>query len=274
MAEGSPNPVKTVLKIVLAQVETTADPAANLDQAARLARQAADGGAHLMVLPEMYMGLPGRDRPPALMAARDQGAFGRGLASLARDTSLFIICGIWEPGPDPERAYNTARVVSPRGQILADYRKLHLFDALNLNEPRIMAPGRLAPPVVPVAGVRLGLAICYDLRFPELFRHLAGQGAELIVVPSAWYAGPMKETHWLTLLRARAIENTCYVAGCDLAGAPFAGCSAVFDPFGVLLGAAGEAPGLVAAEVDLARLAAVRRKLPALAHRRTDLFPR
>ncbi len=263
----------TTLSIVLAQVEASVDPAANLEQAGRIARRAADAGADLVVFPEMFMGLPAADRPPAVIAAEDGGAFTEGLAAVAAATGLFVVSGGWEPGPDRRRAYNTARIVSPAGQTVASYRKLHLFDALNVRESDTMAPGDAPPPVVEVAGVRIGLAICYDLRFPELFRSLADRGARLVLVPSAWYQGPMKEVHWLTLLRARAIENAVYVAGCNLIGARFCGSSAVFDPFGVVLAGAGEAEALVQATVDIERLEAVRQKLPSLQHRRRDLFP-
>ena len=157
--------------------------------------------------------------------------------------------------------------------MVASYRKLHLFDALSVRESDIMAPGKSLPPVVDVGGILVGLTICYDLRFPELFRYLAGQGAQLVIVSSAWYQGPMKEDHWLTLLRARAIENTCYVAGCNLVGPAFCGRSTLFDPFGVPLAGAGEEPALIFGQVSAGRVAAVRQKLPALENRRRDLLP-
>ena len=263
----------TTLTIALAQVETTPAPAANLEKAAILARQAAGRGVDMIVFPEMFMGLPGSGRPPAAIVAADGGKFARGLDSLAAETGLFVTAGCWDAGPDGRRAYNTTRTVSPEGRTVAVYRKLHLFDALSVRESDTMAPGEALPPVVDIAGVRVGLAICYDLRFPELFRFLAGRGAHVVVVPSAWYQGPLKEDHWLTLLRARAIENTFYVAGCNLVGTAFCGRSTVFDPFGVPLAGAGEGEALLAASVDTGRVDAVRQKLPALQNRRLDLLP-
>lgn len=262
------------LSIVLAQVETTPDPAANLANARILVRRAADRGAELIVFPEMFMGLPRADLSPARIVAGDQGEFVQGLEALAVETGRYVASGCWAPGPDEGRVYNTAHIFSPRGGIAASYRKLHLFDALSVRESDTMLPGDDLPPVVDIAGVRVGLAICYDLRFPELFRYLAARGAQLVLVPSAWYQGPMKEVHWLTLLRARAIENTFFVAGCNLVGTAFCGSSAVFDPFGVRLAGAGEAATLVSASVEIPRLEAVRRKLPSLEHRRLDLFAR
>jgi predicted amidohydrolase len=260
------------VSIALAQVESTPDPAANLARAQVLARQAAEMGSALVVFPEMFMGRPTEERSPAWIAAADGGKFVQGLKSLAAETGLFVVAGCWEPGPDQRRVYNTAHIFSPEGEIVASYRKLHLFDALNVRESDSMIPGDAPPPVADIAGMRVGLAICYDLRFPELFRHLAGRGAQLVLVPSAWYQGPMKEVHWLTLLRARAIENTFFVAGCNLVGGAFCGCSTVFDPFGVSLAGSGEAPALVQASVDIQRLEAVREKLPSLRHRRLDLL--
>ena len=121
-------------------------------------------------------------------------------------------------------------------------------------------------------GVTVGAAICYDLRFPELFRHLARQQADLVIIPSAWYAGTLKEEHWLTLLRARAIENTCYAAGVNQVGSAFCGRSAVFDPFGAQIADAGEGTKLVCVRIEKDRIAEVRSKLPALSHIRRDLF--
>ena len=254
--------------IAMAQVEPSPDPRANLEKARLMADKAAARGADLLLFPEMFMGLPTPERPPERIAAEDKGAFADGLAALASAAGLFIAAGCWESGPGDGRAYNTARIFSPEGKSIAAYRKVHLFDALSMRESDTMAAGDALPPVVAVAGVKVGVAICYDLRFPELFRHLALQGAQLIVLPSAWYQGPVKELHWATLLQARAIENTLYVAGCNLVGATFCGRSALFDPFGIQVVGAGEGEELIAGVIDPERIAAVRKKLPSLANRR------
>jgi predicted amidohydrolase len=148
-----------------------------------------------------------------------------------------------------------------------------LFDALNLRESDLVMPGDELPPVIDIAGLKIGFATCYDLRFPEIFRYLSGQGAQLIIMPSAWYQGAMKETHWLTLLAARALENTLYMAGCNLIGPGFCGRSALFDPFGVQLANAGEAETLLIGKISTDRIDSVRQKLPCLKNRRSDLFP-
>ena len=260
------------LRIALAQVSADRQPAQNIAAAGDLARRAAAGGAGLLALPEMFMARPAADNPPAKVAAADGGRFRAALAQIAAENGLFVVAGGWEASPQPGRAFNTLFVFSPQGRLAAAYRKLHLFDALSMRESDTLVPGGALPPVIDCGGLRVGFAICYDLRFPELFRYLADQGAQLVIVSAAWYQGIMKEDHWLTLLRARAIENACYVAGCDLVGAPFCGRSTLFDPFGVLLAGAGEEPAMVFGTASAARVAAVREKLPALNHRRRDLL--
>ena len=137
-----------------------------------------------------------------------------------------------------------------------------------------MIPGYALPPIFTIKEIRVGVAICYDLRFPELFRNLALRGAQVIVMPSAWYAGPLKEEHWLTLLKARAIENTIYVAGANLIRGAFSGRSSIFDPFGVLIAGGGENPELIIGTISLERINEVRSKLPSLANCRLELFAR
>ena len=260
------------LRVALAQVSADRQPAKNIAAAGDLARQAVAGGADLLVLPEMFMARPAADNPPAKVAAADGGRFREALAQIAADNGLFVVAGGWEESTQPGRAFNTLFAFSPKGRLVAAYRKLHLFDALSMRESDTLVSGAALPPVINFGGIRVGFAICYDLRFPELFRYLADQGAQLVIVSAAWYQGAMKEDHWLTLLRARAIENACYVAGCDLVGPAFCGRSTLFDPFGVPLAGAGEEPALIFGTVSVARVAAVREKLPALQHRRRDLL--
>uniref|UniRef100_A0A832EET2 Carbon-nitrogen hydrolase family protein n=1 Tax=Desulfacinum infernum TaxID=35837 RepID=A0A832EET2_9BACT len=261
-----------VLTLALAQVEGSPDPFRNLETARRHAHAAAEEGAAILVFPEMFMALPSPGNPPARLVRDAGGHFVEQLARMAQSFRICIVAGVWEPSPDPDRVYNTAVVLGPEGETLAAYRKLHLFDALNVRESKTMVAGDRRPPVVSIHGLRVGLAICYDLRFPELFRCLADQGAEAVLVPSAWYQGSMKEEHWLTLLRARAIENTFYVAGCNLIGGAFCGRSTVFDPFGVPVACAVEGEDHVTARISPRRVRSVREKLPSLENRRKDLF--
>lgn len=263
----------TELSIALAQLENTADPAINLQKAHRFAQQAVSQGADMLIFPEMYMAFAEPDTPLAKIVEEDNGAFVEGLKALAAETGLTITSGCWEASSSDEHVYNTTYTLGPDGNTLAAYRKVHLFDALNMRESDLVTPGDELPPVIDIAGLKVGFATCYDLRFPEIFRYLSGQGAQLIIMPSAWYQGSMKETHWLTLLAARAVENTLYMAGCNLIGPGFCGRSALFDPFGVQLANAGEAETLLIGKISTARIDSVRQKLPCLQNQRSDLFP-
>ncbi len=269
--------MKNHFTIALAQIEITTDPAINLKKVDTIARKSASQGTDWVVFPEMTMGLPTPDDPPIKIVKTGGKAFLDGLTAIAAETGQIITAGGLEAGPDDQRAYNTAYTIAPNsempaGQMLAAYRKIHLFDALSVRESDVMAPGGERPPVIDVSGIRVGFATCYDIRFPELFRYLADQGSQLIIVPSAWYQGPMKEDHWLTLLKARAIENTLYVVGCNLIGPSFCGRSVIFDPFGVPLASAGEEETLILGKIRVERIEAVRSKLPCLQNRRRDIF--
>lgn len=261
------------LSIILAQTNISPLPEENLQTARRCMRQAAVLGADLIVFPEMFMARPQEGVPLARVAEPLDGPFVQALGTLAGEHGMAVVSGLWESVPgEPRRAANVAIALDSDGQLAARYNKIHLFNALSIRESDLMLGGNEPPPVVAVKGMNLGLAICYDLRFPEIFRNLALRGAEAVVVPSAWYAGPLKEDHWLTLLQARAIENTMYVCGANLCGAPFAARSAVFDPFGAMLAGAGEGDSLVLARLQRSRIEEVRSKLPSLTHVRLDLF--
>jgi predicted amidohydrolase len=258
--------------MALAQVTANPDPEENIAKAELFARRATQEGADWLVLPEMFMALPTPERHPAAIVADDDGRFVAKMQALAKASRIHITFGAWEASHTAAKAYNTAYTLSSQGEILAAYRKLHLFDALNVRESDTLVPGSARPPLLEINGIKVGFAICYDLRFPELFRDLTRRGAEMVVMPSAWYEGPMKAVHWQTLLRARAIENTCYMVGCNLVQGAFCGQSAMFDPFGVVVAAAGEDETLITGRFEAQRLGDVRTNLPSLAHRRSDLY--
>ncbi len=260
------------LKLALAQVAGTHAPEDNLTLARDITAEASTQGADIIVFPEMFMGLPKKWGSPADFAEPVDGPFVESLARLAKGHNLYVIAGLWEKVPETGLVRNAAIILSPEGKTITVYRKLHLFDALSVRESDTMLPGDELPAICDIKGFNVGLAICYDLRFPELFRHLAHRGADLVIVPSAWYAGLIKEDHWLTLLRARAIENTFYIAGANLTGPIFCGRSSVFDPFGVPKAGAGEGPELLIAKIDSERLDEIRSKLPTLKHCRPELF--
>ncbi|MFK5926829.1 MAG: carbon-nitrogen hydrolase family protein [Desulfuromusa sp.] len=261
------------LTIALAQTKVSQIPEENLQTARCILQQAATQSVDLVAFPEMFMACPREGVPLARIAESLDGTFVTGLANMAAEYDIAVVCGIWESVFGEEnRAANVVIALSPEGAILARYNKVHLFDALSIRESELMLGGNIPPPIFSLKGMKLGLAICYDLRFPELFRDLALRGAEAVIVPSAWYSGPMKEEHWLTLLQARAIENTMYVAGANLCGVPFAARSAIFDPYGVMLAGAGEGESQITARISQARIKDVREKLPSLSHVHSDLF--
>ena len=263
----------TKLTVSLAQTSVSRDPAANLQTARRFLQQAAAQETDLIAFPEMFMARPQEGVPLTAVAEPIDGPFVNALSALAAEYGIAIVCGIWQTVQGHgKRAANVVVALGPDGVLLAHYNKVHLFDALSVRESDLMLGGNMPPPVFSLKGIQLGLAICYDLRFPELFRNLALRGADAVIVPSAWYAGTMKEEHWLTLLQARAIENTMYVCGANLCGPPFAARTTIFDPFGAMLASSGEGEALVTARIDKARIEDVRSKLPSLTHVRRGLF--
>jgi predicted amidohydrolase len=154
------------------------------------------------------------------------------------------------------------------GEIIARYDKLHLYDAFAMQESRNVTAGNEVPPLVEVAGMKVGLMTCYDVRFPEQARRLVLDGADVLVLPAAWVKGPLKEMHWEVLVTARALENTCYMVAVGECGPRNIGNSLVVDPLGVAIAKAAEAPALVFADLDPARIAHARHVLPVLENRR------
>lgn len=261
------------LRISLAQVSGNETPAENLVIARKYIGAAAREGAELIVFPEMFMALPQKGTVLGDIAEPLDGKFVTSLGSIAREYGVHVACGVWEQlVPKSDKAGNAAVVINSDGEVVCTYRKIHLFNALSVCESDTMCGGDVVPPVFAVRGIKLSIGICYDLRFPELFRNAALNGVDGFIVPSAWYAGPMKEDHWLTLLRARAIENTAYIAGVNLCGSRFCGRSAAFDPFGVALCDGGETENLVSFTMTGRRIDEVREKLPSLANARPELF--
>jgi deaminated glutathione amidase len=267
------------MRVALCQIPVSSKSSVNADRVRAALAQAAADGADLAVFPEATQVRFGSD----LRAAAEplDGPFCSGLASAAKDTGVALVAGVFEPAPDG-RVYNTAVAFDGRGELVASYRKLHLFDAFGHRESDQVAPGS-APVLVTLAGVRAGLEICYDVRFGELSRALAVGGAQLLVLPAAWAAGPFKEEHWVTLVRARAIENTVWVAAVGQVPDPDEpptraatgiGRSMLVDPLGVVRADLGPTPGMVVGSVDVGLVETVRATVPSLANRREDVFGR
>ncbi|MFI7224748.1 carbon-nitrogen hydrolase family protein [Nonomuraea angiospora] len=253
--------------IALCQIPVSPDPATNLERVQEALARAE--GADLAIFPEATLTRYGR-RITDLAEPLD-GPFVSGLAEAARKHGLAVIAGVFEPGDD--RVHNTAVAIDAQGAVRAAYRKIHLFDSFGAKESDLVAPG-VEPTVVELAGLRVGLVTCYDVRFPELARALVDQGAELFAVIAAWGSGPLKEDHWVTLVRARALENTMWTAAVGQAPNPAessdgygVGRSMLVDPLGVIRADLGTAPGVQIVRVDHEWTTAARATLPCLQHR-------
>lgn len=263
------------MRAALTQFDPSPDPAENARRLTQVAERAAADGAGLLLAPEGSLVSFLTDPSAAVrMAEPAGGPFGAALVEASERFGLTIAAGSFVPDPESGRVHNTL-LVAAGGELIATYRKIHLYDAFSYLESDTIAPGSEPPPIIEVQGVKVGLATCYDLRFPELFRVLQQQGAEVLAIASAWVRGPVKEEHWMTLLRARAIENTCYVVAADQIGKAGIGRSTAFDPFGLQLLDLGTAdPGYGVVEVQRSRVAEVRRTLPVVQHARFRIDPR
>lgn len=261
------------LTVAVAQYAPTGDKTANLAVIENLLRQAADRGARLVVLPEYAtFTVPAMDNRFVESAEPLDGPTVTRITEIAKELGLTVIAGVNETA-DEGRIHNTL-VGLQDGEIKAVYRKVHLYDAFGYKESdKVQAadPGR--PELIEVDGFTVGMQTCYDLRFPEVSRTLVDAGAEILALPAEWVPGPLKEYHWNTLIRARAIENTAYVLAADQCAPTGAGHSTVVDPMGIALAAVGEAQGLGIAVVERERLDHVRTVNPALTLRRYGVVP-
>ena len=263
------------------QLTSTSDEDRNWEEAQALVRRAAEGGARFIATPENTNFL-GPDEKKVRRAEPLDGKTCSRFARLARNCEAFLLLGSFNERSDEEdRCYNTSVLFSPEGRQIAVYRKIHLFDIdlsedVSFQESATIKPGEdVVVADTDLGGLgRIGLSICYDLRFPELYRKLTEDGAELLCVPSAftWTTG---KAHWELLLCARAVENQCFVLAAAQCGEhddegvrESWGHSAIIDPWGEVLAMAGEEPGVVIAELNPEKLTEVRRSMPVAEHRR------
>lgn len=261
--------------VAVAQFAPSADADANLQSITHLTETAAARGARVVVFPEYssYFVDP-FDETLAAHAQDVDGPFTTALASLAAEHGVVIVSGLLERADDERLVRNTVVAVDESG-VVARYRKLHLYDAFGQRESDWVEPGVLSEPeTFEAGGLRFGLMTCYDLRFPEVARLLADAGAEAFLVPAEWVRGPLKEHHWRTLVHARAIENTVFVAAADHPPPLGVGNSMIVDPQGVEVAAVGTATDVAVAHLDVEAVERVRRVNPSLALRRLRVVPR
>ena len=268
------------MRAAAVQLTSTPDRGRNLEAADRLTREAAAQGAELVVLPEKWPVL-GTPEETAAGAEPFDGPALRWASATARELGIDLVAGsIAERVEGADRGSNTSVHFGPDGTQMAVYRKVHMFDVevggRTYRESENEAPGEELVVSETAAGVELGLSICYDLRFPELYRILAVRGARVLVVPAAFTLATTRE-HWEVLLRARAIEDQAFViapnqVGEHAKGYRSGGRSMIVDPWGVVLAQAQDAETFITAELDLERQAEIRRTVPSLANRRPHAY--
>ena len=269
----------STLTAAAVQLAATADTPGNFEAAERLVREAAARGAQLVLLPEQWP-LWGSDEQMRAGAQPLEGPVAAWARELARELAIDLVAGSFSEVGDGGRLHNTSLHVTPTGEIRSAYRKIHMFDVVvggtEYRESAVYTPGEEIVVSATDAGVSLGMTVCYDLRFPELYRILALEGARVLLVPAAFTMATTRD-HWETLLRARAIENQAFVIAANaigeyLPGRVVGGRSMIIDPWGVVLAQAGDGPCAIVAELDLERQARVRAQLPSLANRRPAAY--
>jgi predicted amidohydrolase len=267
------------MRAAAVQLQSTPDRDRNLAAADRLTREAAAAGAQLVVLPEKW---PALGTPEQTIAAAEpfDGPILRWAKGIARELGIDLVAGSFAEKTGEARGANTSVHIGPDGELKASYRKIHMFDVevggRVYKESEHEAPGDEIVLSQTADGTNLGLTICYDVRFPELYRILAVRGAEIVTVPAAFTFATTRD-HWEVLLRARAIEGQAFVVAANQIGehAPgirSGGRSMIVDPWGVVLATAPDSETFVVAELDLERQAEIRRTLPSLANRRPEAY--
>lgn len=239
----------------------------NVKQCVHRMQEAERKRAALLVLPEAVLATDIADPLCIIREAQPlDGPFMMALLAASTDLALTTVLTLHVPASE-EKVFNVL-VAIRGGKIVAKYCKLHLYDAFAMQESVNVQAGDELPPVIDVEGMQVGLMTCYDLRFPEVAKSLALRGAELLVLPAAWVNGLHKEHHWETLLAARALDTTCFIAAVSESGPRNIGCSMLVDPLGIVVARADKEPVLMLAECDYTRLMQVRSALPVLANGR------
>lgn len=258
------------MKVSVGQFAPTGSVTENLETIQGLVAKAKAEGAELVLFPEEAMLAVSKISGP-LNAAVEGGwsTFVQQLSFIAAENGVAIVAGGYEQSGE-DRPYNTLVVLDAEGTIRGTYRKIHLYDAFSYQESKSIKAGDVDQvPIFEFGGLKVGVLTCYDLRFPEVARRLVNEGAELLLVPAAWFKGEHKIEHWETLLRARAIENTVWVAAAGTSSAHTIGHSAILDPMGVPIEYLGDdAEAVVTTDVSRRRIDEVREFLPVLVNRR------
>ena len=264
------------MKAGVVQFKASTKKEDNLKKIISYISKASSKNATLCAFPEFMMFYTNSSQTAkqlANLAETINGNFVTTIAKVAKENHIQVIGSFYEKSRKKNRVYDTSFVIDKLGKVISTYRKIHLYDALGFRESDKMTSGsKITKPVKTSLG-KIGMMICYDLRFPEMARSLAVAGSEILVVPSAWVKGNMKEEHWITINKTRAIENGCYVIAPDQVGNIYCGRSLVVDPYGKILLDMKKKQGIGFVNIDLNKVKQTRKILPLLQNRRTDVYP-
>ena len=270
--------MKKKFRAALVQMKSSVDKNKNLSYSLKLIGRAAQKKAQLICFPEFQMAYsPAEQKPETLheIAEKINGDFISALSNSAKKNKINVVATIYEiinTNKQNQKVFDTAVIINERGKIQSVYRKIHLYDALGFKESKKLLAGNIIEKPTRTSVGNLGLQICYDMRFPEISRILTVNGANILVSPSAWVAGFMKQEHWEIMLKSRAIENGVYVIAPNQLGNIYCGHSMVIEPFGATLIDMGNREGMEILDIDNSRIETVRRTLPLLRNRRTDVY--
>jgi predicted amidohydrolase len=263
------------MKVAVVQFKASTNKETNLKKIINYISKAAQNKATLVAFPEFmmfYTNSSQTSKQLANLAEKINGNFVNTIAKTAKQYRIQVIGSFYEKSNKKDRVYDTSFVIDKTGKVISTYRKIHLYDALGFRESDKMTSGsKITKPVKTSIG-KVGMMICYDLRFPEMSRSLASSGSEVLVAPSAWVKGDMKEEHWITINKTRAIENGCYVIAPDQVGNIYCGRSVVVDPYGKILLDMKKKQGIGYVNIELKKIKQIRKVLPLLKNRRTDVY--
>ncbi len=262
--------ILNMIKIGMTQLKPVYDKEMSLKNIEKYSKIASQNDADLVIFPEYYMSYANNKEELSKISEEIDGKYMQSLEKIAKSNDVNIITGINER--DGDKIYDTSVYINSHSGFTTKYRKTHLYDAFGYKESDMYSYGRGPFDIFTVNDIKIGMMICYDIRFPEVVRNYSLQGADLVVTISGWFAGPIKEEQWLNLVSVRALENTVFFATSNLVGDKFTGITSLADPIGIIRNRCAENEDLIYSIIDKDRLMDVRKTMPLLDQRRPDLY--